>query len=57
LLTRATPQVAWQLFALDIDTALLVRRPAGRGAAMAQVWHAPPPDGRESRLQFTIRPG
>jgi hypothetical protein len=57
VLTRATPQVAWQLFALDIDTALLVRRPVGRGAAMAQVWHAPPGDGRESRLQFTIRPG
>jgi hypothetical protein len=56
VLARATPQVAWQLFALDIDMALLVRRPVGRGAAMAQVWHAPPSDGHASRLQFTIRP-
>jgi hypothetical protein len=38
---RALPRVDWWLFEFDVDTAYLVRRPSGRGTAVAQVWHAP----------------
>jgi Pyridoxamine 5'-phosphate oxidase len=53
---RATPAVPWRLYAFDVELAFLVRRPAGRAAAMTQMWQAPPPGGAR-RVQLTIRPG
>jgi len=38
---RATPRVDWWLFSLDVEVALVIRRPPGREPAVAQVWHAP----------------
>jgi hypothetical protein len=39
---RATPRVDWWLFEFEVQVAYVVRRPPGRGAAVAHVWHAPP---------------
>src|SRR5262245_50677122 len=39
---RAAPRGDWWLFGFDVEVAYVVRRPPGREAAVAHVWHAPP---------------
>lgn len=53
---RAMPEASWWLYEFDVESAIYVRRPAERAGGLAQVWHAPPTNGRESQVQLVIRP-
>jgi hypothetical protein len=53
---NATAEVDWWLFELDVQTAIFVSRPDGRGPAVRQVWHAPTRRRHRARRR-QARPG